>query len=181
MTPDTFTAFQGVDRIAQGSRDQLEADLLPLGPHPEGLLVFSDISGRQTDLNLTGKPVPDRAPLGDGRPDGTPRRGRPKLGVKSREVTLLPRHWTWLAAQPGGASKVLRELIDQAMSLHAPNPDAAFRFLSAIAGDFADFEAVIRALYQGDRDAFHRLMARWPADVAAYASALACLATELKD
>jgi hypothetical protein len=41
------------------------------------------------------------------RPIATPQtprgRGRPKLGVVAREVTLLPRHWDWLATQPGGA------------------------------------------------------------------------------
>ena len=41
-------------------------------------------------------------------------RGRPKLGVVAREVTLLPRHWEWLAAQPGGASVALRKLVDEA-------------------------------------------------------------------
>ena len=38
--------------------------------------------------------------------------GRPKLGVVAREVTLLPRHWAWLNAQPGGASVALRRLVD---------------------------------------------------------------------
>ena len=28
-----------------------------------------------------------------------------------REVTLLPRHWQWLAAQPGGASVALAETV----------------------------------------------------------------------
>ena len=40
--------------------------------------------------------------------------GRPKLGVVAREVTLLPRHWEWLAKQHGGASVTLRKLIDEA-------------------------------------------------------------------
>src|SRR5260370_28594789 len=40
--------------------------------------------------------------------------GRPKLGVVAREVTLLPRHWEWLAQQSGGASVALRKLVDGA-------------------------------------------------------------------
>jgi len=56
----------------------------------------------------------------DGRPylrdlwDAAPKgRGRPKLGVVAREVTLLPRHWEWLNSQPGGASVALRRLVEQ--------------------------------------------------------------------
>ena len=40
--------------------------------------------------------------------------GRPKLGVVAREVTLLPRHWEWLAEQRGGASVALRKLVEDA-------------------------------------------------------------------
>ena len=50
--------------------------------------------------------------------------GRPKLGVVSREVTLLPRHWAWLASQSGGASATLRKLIDQAQR-DSPQADTA--------------------------------------------------------
>ncbi|MGH1367334.1 MAG: DUF2239 family protein [Maritimibacter sp.] len=181
MSDDQLTVFRGFERIATGPRAVLEAQLTPLGPHPTGVLVFNNQSGRETDLNLTGQPIEARAPLGAGRPDGTPRRGRPKLGVKAREVTLLPKHWDWLSAQPGGASKIIRTLIDQAMSAPTPNPDAAFRFLTAIAGDLEGFETAIRALYQGDRDGFHAAMALWPADVAGFASELACLAPTTKD
>ncbi|MFY0534142.1 DUF2239 family protein [Nannocystis pusilla] len=31
--------------------------------------------------------------------------GRPKLGVVSREVSLLPRHWEWLERQPSGSRR----------------------------------------------------------------------------
>lgn len=43
-------------------------------------------------------------------------RGRPKLGVIGREVTLRPDDWQWLGAQPGGASLALRQLVDAARS-----------------------------------------------------------------
>src|SRR5690606_4895878 len=81
------------------------------------------------------------------------RRGRPKLGVVSREVTLLPRHWEWLAAQPSGASGALRRLTENAMRIEAgagrarTRQEAAYRFMTAMAGNFSGFEEAIRALF----------------------------------
>lgn len=174
MTDETFTAFRGADRLAQGSRAALEAALAPLGTHPEGILVFSDLTGRETDLNLSGRPA-DTAP-------NPPRaaRGRPKLGVRAREVTLLPRHWDWLATQRGGASAALRRLVDEARQRETTRsgpdpqaPDRAYRFLSAIAGDLPGFEAAIRALYANDPAGFDTASAGWPGDIAAHARHLA--------
>lgn len=164
MTDETFTAFHGTSRIAQGTRAALESELAPLGPHPEGLLVFSDVTGRETDLNLTGTPAP--AP-----------RGRPKMGVKAREVTLLPRHWEWLGNQRGGASAALRRLVDEAMRAQPTEgpraPDRAYRFLTAIAGDRAQYEDAIRALYAGNETGFVEAINDWPADIRAHALRLA--------
>lgn len=164
MTDETFTAFQGTSRIAQGTRAALEARLSPLGPHPEGLLVFSDRTGRETDLNLSGAPAP--AP-----------RGRPKMGVKAREVTLLPRHWDWLSRQRGGASAALRRLVDEAMRADPGDAplaaDRTFRFLSAIAGNLPDYEDAIRALYAGETARFRAAMGDWPSDIRTHAEALA--------
>ncbi|MEC7762228.1 MAG: DUF2239 family protein [Pseudomonadota bacterium] len=166
MTDETFTAFQGTSRLAQGTRAALEAELAPLGPHPKGLLVFSDMTGRETDLNLSGTAAP--AP-----------RGRPKMGVKAREVTLLPRHWEWLSGQRGGASAALRRLVDEAMRAEPADdpraPDRAYRFLTAMAGNLSRFEDAIRALYAGDADGFAQAMSGWPGDVRAYALGLAGL------
>lgn len=53
----------------------------------------------------------------DRRPQCGP--GRPKLGVVSREVTLLPRHWDWLNSQPGGASVALRKLVEEARRVNS--------------------------------------------------------------
>ncbi|WP_298491666.1 DUF2239 family protein [uncultured Maritimibacter sp.] len=161
----TVTAFIGHTIAAQGSRAAVTAILAPRGPHPEALLVFEDDSGRQTDLDLTGT---------------TPARGRPKLGVTSKEVTLLPRHWDWLTTQRGGASATLRRLIDAAMTADeaTPTPDRAYRFLSAMAGDFAGFEEAIRALYAGDTARFRSLTAGWHGDVAMHALRLAGLPTK---
>lgn len=178
METETFTAFRGTRRIAQGSRAALEAELAPLGPHPEGLLVFSDATGRETDLNLTA--ATPRAPVGV-PPAGARKRGRPKLGVTAREVTLLPRHWDWLARQRGGASAALRRLVaaqmasDAAAATPEAMPDAAYAFLAAIGGNLPGYEAAIRALFAGDRAGFARAMADWPEDIRAHALTLARL------
>lgn len=182
MNPETYTAFIRTTRVAQGSQDSVAAALtaLDLGAHPEGLLVFSDRTGAQIDLNLSGRPAEDRPPKGF-RPGGGPRRGpgRPKLGVKAREVTLLPRHWDWLAQQRGGASAALRRLVEDAMRQATPpataGRDAAYAFLTAIAGDLPGYETAIRALYAEGGKAFATAMAGWPDDIRAHARALAGL------
>ena len=98
-------------------------------------------------------------------------RGRPKLGVVAREVTLLPRHWEWLNAQPGGASVALRKLIDESRRASGDRDrlraarDAAYHFMSAMAGDFAHFEEASRALFADDKRRFAELIAGWPADI----------------
>lgn len=183
---ETYTAFIDLRRIAQGTADALAATLAARGEgaHPEGLLVFSDRTGAQIDLNLSGRAPEDRPPKGF-RPDGKPRRGpgRPKLGVKAREVTLLPRHWDWLGQQRGGASAALRRLVEAEMR-RAPAPDraapagrdAAYAFLTAIAGDLPGYEAAIRALYGDGGKGFAEAMAGWPEDIRAHARTLAGLA-----
>ncbi|WP_032959772.1 DUF2239 family protein, partial [Bordetella hinzii] len=105
-------------------------------------------------------------------------RGRPRLGVVAREVTLLPRHWEWLARQPGGASVTLRKLVEEARkrdegaSDRRERQDAAYHFLQAIAGNLPHYEEALRALYGDDRATLAGCMQDWPADVSAYALAL---------
>jgi hypothetical protein len=105
--------------------------------------------------------------------------GRPKLGVTAREVTLLPRHWEWLNAQPGGASVALRKLVEHARR-NGGEPDrrrrereAAYAFMSSLAGNFPNFEEASRALFADDRERFSALVAEWPPDVRDHAGALA--------
>ena len=43
--------------------------------------------------------------------------------------------------------------------------DAAYYFLSGIAGDFPGFEEVSRALFANSRPRCVELMAEWPADI----------------
>ena len=169
---------------------------------PEAVLLFDDATGRVIDLEMRGgeadmlahlgatwpthmaSPTDDDGGDGDGgdarSADVSPRgRGRPKLGVVAREITMLPRHWEWLATQPGGASVALRRLVEAARRTNADadraqaSRDAAYKFLNAMAGDLPQFEEVIRALYRDDAARYHELMAAWPADVGAHAARLA--------
>ena len=106
-------------------------------------------------------------------------RGRPKLGVVAREITLLPRHWDWLATQPGGASVALRRLVDHARRSHAERDrqraahERAYRFMATMAGDRIGFEEASRALFANDQQRFESLVAAWPAAIAQYVTRLA--------
>src|SRR5262249_53954023 len=143
------------------------------------VLVFADSTGRVVDLDLRGTTAAVRERYALPAHASQRRRGRPKLGVVAREVTLLPRHWEWLAGQPGGASVALRKLVEAARH-HAVSADRkreaqekTYHFLSAMAGNERGFEEAARALFAGDAAHFHRHTSTWPADVRAYALALA--------
>ena len=176
-------AFDGVRLIAAGPL--LEIALAVKASVAAGaagpVLTFDDATGAVVDLDLRGSDAEVAARLGANRDDApAPRgRGRPKLGVVAREVTLLPRHWQWLAAQSGGASVALRRLVEEARRADGGATEArqakaaAYRFLAAIAGDFPGFEEAARALFAGDREAFAGRIAAWPADVRGYAMRLA--------
>ena len=179
MPPATFTAFLGTRRLAAGTLQQV-ALAVRLAQHrdPHALpLVFADATGRQLDLDTRGSEadVASRyaqraAPATEGEPVARGR-GRPRLGVVAREVTLLPEHWDWLSAQPGGASVALRKLVHEARRAGAPRErergaqERAYHFMSAIAGDLPGFEEAGRALFAGDRERLASLCAEWPRDV----------------
>jgi hypothetical protein len=105
-------------------------------------------------------------------------RGRPRLGVVPREVTLLPRHWSWLASQPGGASVTLRRLVEQARLASSGRDrsrtaaDATYRFLMHLAGNEIGFEEATRALFAGEREKFLDRISQWPSDVREHAEQL---------
>ena len=161
----TATAFDGPVRIAQGSLGVVaQAVRGATGDGGRPLIVFDDATGRVIDI-----PIYDAEPATEIQPRGP---GRPRLGVVAREVTLLPRHWDWLAAQPGGASVTLRRLVDESRrsgrEADRERRDIAYRAMSALAGDFAGFEEASRALFAGDRQRLAVQMARWPVDVRDY-------------
>ncbi|WP_198650555.1 DUF2239 family protein [Saccharospirillum mangrovi] len=103
-------------------------------------------------------------------------RGRPKLGVQSREVSLLPRHWQWLNSQPGGASSALRRLVEAARRSpevqREENRQAVDRFLQTLAGDLPNYEEALRQFYRGDYTRMTEQMSNWPADVVEQTQAL---------
>lgn len=166
------TAFAGSRLFARGPLAEVAAAVRAQPGKSETLLVFDDATGRVVDLDprLSYDATPEPSPRG---------RGRPKLGVVAREVTLLPRQWDWLATQPGGASATLRRLIDAARKRDAGESEAraareaAYRFMSAIAGDLPGFEEAARALFADDRAALLRHAAPWPADIRTHVEALA--------
>ena len=180
--PLTYTAFLDGRRLTSGLLHEVAVAVLRAQQaQPEGHpLVFSNASGQTADLDLRGGeeavaarytvPAPTQAPRG---------RGRPKLGVVAREVTLLPEHWDWLAAQPGGASVALRKLVHEARRNGGERGrtrqarDRAYHAMSTLAGDLAGFEEASRALFASDHERLKAQMAAWPADVQAYVQQLA--------
>lgn len=176
----TCTAFLGARRVAFGAYDEVARALAAFDLSAGGLLVFDDTTGAQVDHPWpAGYPAtPADAPTRPA-PAAAPRVGRPRMGVVAREVTLLPRHWDWLAQQPGGASAALRRLVEDARRTHAGRDgwrhakERAYRFMSAIAGGFAGFEEASRALFAQDAEAFARCITDWPPDVQAHLAWLA--------
>lgn len=169
----TYTAFAGPRRIVSGSlKDVLletkaRFDSAPSDP----VLIFEDQTGRQVDFDLRGtmEAVLERA--------APPRRagpGRPRLGVVSREVSLLPRHWDWLEQQPNGISAALRRLVDEARKRDPAEErarlarEATGRFMTALAGDRPGYEEALRALYAKDHAGFASRIGAWPADIRLY-------------
>ncbi|HAT29539.1 MAG TPA: DUF2239 domain-containing protein [Janthinobacterium sp.] len=190
------TSFNGHKRLASGSltvnalavKHALASDI------SSPLLIFCDQTGQVVDIDIRGRDVDMFArlpPEGDQLPGNVPAlidsgesgelrgRGRPKLGVVAREVTLLPRHWDWLAAQPGGASVTLRKLVDEARKANVDSDrqrrasECAYHFMSVMAGDMAGFEDASRALFANDAAKLRQLTEAWPPDVRDYVSHLA--------
>ena len=172
MTQDTFAAFQGVRLLRRGVLDSVLAavkDAAAAGMAEPGILIFDESSGRQVDFDLRGTlaEIVERANAQlSAKPAGLPR-----LGVSSREVTLLPRHWHWLEKQRGGASAALRRLVEDAIRADTHTPlsvDPIYWQMSALAGDRPDFEEAARMLYAGKRDAFAEAMGSWPHEIRDY-------------
>jgi len=172
--PLTYSAFSGDRLIAFG----VLADVLSAAKRyvdttedPQ-LLIFEDRTGRQVDFDFRGSldevlaralPKPERTGP-----------GRPKLGVISREVSLLPRHWEWLEAQPQGISAGLRRLVEEARKQNPGEQrarkgrEALNRFMTAIAGNRPNYEEATRALFAPDNARFEELIADWPEDIRAH-------------
>jgi hypothetical protein len=178
-----FTAFLGLKRLASGPlRDvALAAKRAVDRGAQQPVLIYNDTTGRAIDIDSRGSDAEVLARLASPSPSATAvrGRGRPRLGVVAREVTLLPRHWQWLGAQPGGASVALRKLVEtarrsnQVADRHRTKQEAAFHFMSAMAGNLPNFEAANRALFAGERERFEELIGGWPRDIREHSSMLA--------
>lgn len=167
----TYTAFSGSRLIASGGlKAMLAGTKSHLDQHPNDLvLIFEDQTGRQVDFDFRGTPDEVLQRATGGKPRTGP--GRPKLGVVSREVSLLPRHWDWLERQPQGISAALRRLVEEARKREPDKEraraarDAAGKFMWAVAGNLPGFEEASRALFAGDPQRLGQIVRDWPADV----------------
>jgi hypothetical protein len=170
----TYTAFAGHERIVTGDLRTmlLETKKRLDAGEQETVLIFDDRTGKQIDFDFRGTPdeVVERA-----IPKPTAGPGRPRLGVVSREVSLLPRHWEWLEEQDNGISAALRRLVDEARKREPEQErarrarDAASRFMWCMAGNLPDFEEASRALFAGERDKLAALTRDWPGDIREHA------------
>jgi hypothetical protein len=186
----TLTAFAQTTRIASGAAEVVVPVCKNILDHdPQApILVFDDSTGRTVDIDWRGEVADVLARLA-GVIEATPARrgpGRPKLGVVAREVTLLPRHWSWLAAQPGGASVALRKLVEHAARETPVGADprqastAVDRFLQTMAGDLPRYEEALRAFYRAEDDIFDALTMAWPRDVREHAQRLIAMVRRLQ-
>ena len=192
MEPDlnTCTAFAGTTCIAKGTTREVATKVKKhLDAHPEEhILVFDDVTSGLVEIDFRGSlaDVITRLPDESNQKSEKSGPGRPKLGVVSREIGLLPRHWEWLALQPGGASVTLRKLVEDAKKLNRDkdkirqSQNSAYKFMSAMAGDLVHFEEATRAFFASNRSLFETLTAGWPKDLREHALMLGEAALDAK-
>jgi hypothetical protein len=183
----TFTAFTGYRLVASGALEPTVRRAKEEADRGEPVLLLDDRTGEQIDLDLSGNADeavarlaehPVLGPLASRAEQPAARPGRPRLGVVSREVSLLPRHWEWLATQNGGASASLRRLVDEARKRNGAKDEAvrardgAARFLWTVAGNLPGFEEASRSLYARDLERFLQHIGGWPEDVRQHAERL---------
>lgn len=176
----TLSVFHGYQRIYQGDLQGLIQQINTKNANTT-FLIFNDSTGKVLDINFNGSAdqIYQSVILTYPELESKPKtRGRPKLGVVAKEITLLPRHWEWLAEQRGGASATLRRLIDQARkatlaeSQQRKMHERTYQFLNAIAGNLPNYEECLRALFANDLVAFQKYLTEWPQDIQAYAKQL---------
>jgi hypothetical protein len=191
----TVTAFEGSARVGTGAlRDVAMAIKTAQERRTSAVLVFEDVTSHQVDVDTRGtkeqvlqRLVALEPNEGEGDiavvdapvTDVARGPGRPKLGVVAREITLLPRHWEWLATQSGGASVAIRKLVDEAKKQNEARDrarfaqESAYRFISVMAGNLPGFEEASRALFANNAERFAHTVAYWPKDVREHAVVLA--------
>ena len=188
------TAFNGDQCVASGTLSKVAGKVKRLIDQDDqaSILIFNDDTSELVEVDLRGTMQDVLKRLKKSKSGGTPtstssdthkhalrKPGRPKLGVVSREVTLLPRHWEWLNRQPGGASVALRKLVENARRINSGkdkvrhSQEVAYRFMSAMAGNLPGFEEATRALFAGDSERFSSLTNSWTIDIRDHARKLA--------
>jgi hypothetical protein len=181
----SWTVFKGTRRIASGALADVvrSAKAAIDAGGDEAIMVLDDLTAQRVEIDFRSgidfilARLPQ--PAADIDPDAPRGRGRPKMGVVAREVTLLPRHWDWLNRQPGGASVALRKLVEEARHTHRArdhirqSQEAAYRFMSIMAGDRPGFEEATRALFAGNHVRFDAMTGGWPVDIRDHAQRLA--------
>ncbi|MGM4902538.1 DUF2239 family protein [Tardiphaga sp. 866_E4_N2_1] len=180
MSIPPFSAFAGPKLLASGPLAEVAIAIkIATGAIADPIIIFDNATGKSLDIDLRGShreivarlPQPTTIEPETDAPAEPRGRGRPRLGVVAREITLLPRHWDWLGAQPGGASVALRKLVENARRASGDRDrqraarDAAYHFMSTMAGDRPGFEEASRALFAGDQRRFTELIANWPVDI----------------
>ena len=186
------TAFLGTRRIASGDLAEVALKSKQATDRDKWaqVVIFDDVTSQVIEVDFRGtqkdvlRRIAEASPASvEAPPEATTRGpGRPKLGVVAREVTLLPRHWDWLASQPGGASVALRKLVEHALRANEGKDrrrraqETAYRFLSAMAGNEPGFEEAARALFAGKQARFDEIVEPWPIDVRDHARKLAAAA-----
>lgn len=181
MSNNTYTAFEGHELLVKGLLNQVVTQVKRRldSSRSSSILIFSDATGKEMDFNFQGSEADVLKRIEvyvntaeSSRNTNSQGPGRPRLGVISREVSLLPRHWEWLANQPGGASAALRRLVEDAKKNTLSEEggvkgaqERAYRFMSVLAGNFEGYEEALRALYRRDKKAFLQNSKSWPKDV----------------
>ena len=164
-TTPSFSAFVHGRRLATGALPDV---LTTLGEGREArqALVFDESTGDLVKLGNAEEIARALAPV-------SPTSRAPV----SASFDLLPRHVEWLERQPGGPSAAVRRLVEAARRDRREKArqarDAAYRFVSMMAGDLPGFEEACRALYAGDADRFEAAAIDWPRDIRSFGRRLA--------
>ncbi|MDF2418595.1 DUF2239 family protein [Acinetobacter beijerinckii] len=168
----TYTAFLGHTFFTNGCIAEVALKIKKNSETTQNILIFNDQTGQQIDLDLTGSEQEIQQRYSETEP--AKKVGRPKLGVISREITLQKKHWDWLDQQNSSASAVIRKLIDKELNDLASESNimlarqATDRFMSAMLGNMPNYEEATRALYQGDREVFLKLIQDYPKEIHKY-------------
>lgn len=168
----TYTAFLGNTFFTNGCIAEVALKIKKNSETTQNILIFNDQTGQQIDLDIIGSDQEIQQRYSELKP--AKKVGRPKLGVISREITLQKKHWDWLDQQNSSASAVIRKLIDK--ELNDPTSEsnimlarqATDRFMSAMSGNIPNYEEAARALYQGDREVFLKMIQDYHKDIKEY-------------